>query len=176
MVTKLVLRSLFMVVLGTLSFAISQGSVTAIENLDRFLELQALDEGASISTSVLVCNEKPVLLAVLAAMQDQPNVTEPVLADDLQANVSASCWTDSAVQLSYVAVDEAVQQLSQPTDTDGFVQTSDIRIIEATVGGVALGPVHNLGGQSVALAGTFEDVTQNAYFMALESVNISKQE
>ena len=175
MLAKFVLGFLLLVVLNVLSLGLAQNSISVIENLDRYSEIQALTEGDMLSTSVIVCNDRAILLAILESMQSQADVSEPLLSDELQTEMQESCWINSQVELQFVALDETVQQLSQPLATANFVQVSDIQIVEASVSGLSLNGVHSIAGETIALAGTFAEVTREAYFLVLEAVSISKQ-
>lgn len=153
----------------------AQESLRVIAGLEQFEALNAQVEGATIHTEALVCSDKTVLMAVIRVLAEQANrLVEPQLSEILSRQVDNACWLDARVDLDFVALTEDREVLIFPLETAGFVQESQIRLVETTVMGLNLATVHSLNGLSVALKGTYTELEQPAYFAVLESVKIAR--
>ena len=176
MINRASLLFLLVLLVNLVVFANAQESVAVIGTMDFTETLKNFNDGDTVSTDLLVCNDKDTLLGVLASMQNQTTVTNLNLEGDLLNDVAAHCWVNNNVTLSFENLDSETQMLIQVLDTPGFIQNSTIRLVNAKVSGVSLGTVQTLGDQRIALAGTYREFNQAAFFMSLESISIARQE
>ncbi|MCA9836507.1 MAG: hypothetical protein KC422_06325 [Trueperaceae bacterium] len=172
------MRKVLFIVLVWFIWALGQAqeSVSVVSGFDTFETLQDKVPGDIIQTSALVCTDQATLTAVLDVLSARAAADEePVLSDELTAEVDANCFLDDQVELEYVALGSEPMTLSFPLENGEFAQDNTIKLVEVKVSGYAIDKLYTLAGSRVALKGSLSDYQQSAYFAVLESIKIAKQ-